>query len=120
MVKLVVSIIVAAAMVLIGTAAVACEESHFEFKPAKECCISKTVAAMIADSTLKIEILAYADKWDLHSIEAATAAMLDIRQKYLDAGFAKDRTILAWANKAPDFDKRYQMEKDGMYIRLIK
>lgn len=105
----------------------ACSNSNpcsnlFEFKVAISPIIDKTLAAMKADVTLKVEILAFAAKWNVGKTERFTNVMLAIKSIYAAASISRDRIILVWANKAgtPEIGERYQMQHDDIYIRLIK
>ncbi len=94
----------------------------FEFKLAIPAIIDKTITAAKAGSGLKIEILGYADKWGDVSLTLTIDTMKRIKEAYLRAGISRDRIVLVWANKAkmPEVDDAYQMEDDGIYVRIVK
>lgn len=127
--KLVVSLLIIAAMVMgavVGMApflkAAMTESSSdlLEFKPTSTDRVSETIAAVKAGSGLKIEILGYADKWDGVSLTLAIDAMKHIKETYLKAGISKDRIVLAWANEWPNGLQAAEIHKEtGITIDKI-
>ena len=94
----------------------------FEFKLAIPLIIDKTIAVAKADGALKVEILAFTSKWDVDKADKFTNVMLAIKSMYIVAGISRDRIILVFANRAkmPEIDDVYQMEDDGIYVRIVK
>ena len=121
MTKLITSIIVAAAMVLIGTAAMACSDLS-EFTLITPTCMDKSIEMMKADSSLALEIMFHKERWDEATMEQAVNTMIYLAEKYHKAGVSEGgtRLIFTFSNSWPGLEEFLEVSVEGTYIRFRK
>ena len=92
----------------------------FNVMPADTSKVMDTVKIMKSDDAVDVLILGYTSFAEYKDVPSLVDSVMEVRKFYLNADIDKDRTTLAFVIGQGNFWKKYNFEKDGVYIKLFR